>query len=158
MLLLTPFSNQFFKSNRLFGFRRMRIREEEFGESSGVEGLRLRYESRFFFEIFETERVIEHCSLPRANIRYQRRGESPFVVGRWLPMVILYGIIPADYPTAVTFSELILLPTVPTTSVNCNSECPNDDGKYHFVVGHLLFSKKKEKKRKETLHLRERKG
>lgn len=32
-------------------------------------------------------------------------------------MVILYGIIPADYPTAVTFSELILLQLLPWTVI-----------------------------------------
>lgn len=53
----------------------MRIREEEFGESSGEEGLRLRYESRFFFlEIFETERV---SSIARFHERiFDTRGEE----------------------------------------------------------------------------------
>lgn len=52
----------------------------------------------------------ERCLL-HERIFDTRRGESPFVVGRWLPMVILHGIIPADYPTTVTFSQLILLPS-----------------------------------------------
>lgn len=55
-------------------------------------------------------------------------------------MVILYRIIPADYPTAVTFSEhypaKFQLTSVIRMFVN--------DEKYHFVVGHLRSKKKKE--------------
>lgn len=51
----------------------MRIREEEFGESSGMEGLRLRYESRFFFRNIRNEL----SSIARFHERiFDTRGEE----------------------------------------------------------------------------------